>query len=283
MKNVRCYSKEKRSKLEKCNICGEIAPLTWDHVPPKFCFNDSRTQYNSLFELSQGKQYTRVSQNGIKYRSICSKCNNTLLGSIYDKEYQKLVKTLHDIYMSPGEISQYIEIEGLEINKITRAIIGHLLAARNNYLNSESENALRRYFLNPNLKPPDEFKLLYYVYPYNTIMITRDFVAKKIGNPEYAIPEGVISCINTFPIAFILVHNCECTAELNDLFEVCTQNINEKKNIKIDLLSYMYKNKFEARHPYWPCNISDEKTGTSMLLIGDSANSSVFSQIRNLS
>ena len=66
------------------------------------------------------------------------------------------------------------------------------------------------------------------------------------------------------------------------MFELCTDNINEVVNLRIDLLSYMYPNKKAIRDPYWPCNISDEETGTSMILINDNSNSSVFSKIRKL-
>lgn len=66
------------------------------------------------------------------------------------------------------------------------------------------------------------------------------------------------------------------------MFEVCTENINEKRNMRVNLLSYKYPNKKELRHPYWPCNVSDDDTGTSMMLVSDNANSLVFSQIRDL-
>lgn len=282
MENSRSYAREKRKIKDRCNICGKITDLTWDHVPPKFCFNSQRAQYNSLLEVNEGKHYTHISQNGIRYRSICSECNNNLLGSNYDKEYKKLVDLLYEIYITPGEIGQYIEIQGIEVNKVARAIVGHFLAARNEYIDSKVESELREYFLNPNLRPPNRFKLLYYVYIYNTIMIIRDVAPKKFGKLEYSIPEGLISCINTFPLSFILAHDCENNVELDDLFEVCTENINEKRNMRVNLLSYKYPNKKELRHPYWPCNVSDDDTGTSMMLVSDNANSSVFSQIRDL-
>ena len=99
---------------------------------------------------------------------------------------------------------------------------------------------------------------------------------------EYAIPEGLISCMNAFPIAFILAHKCDNEVDLYDIFELCTENIDETVNMRIDLLSYMYPNKKVLRDPYWPCNVSDDETGTSMMLISDNSNSSVFSQIRKL-
>lgn len=282
MKESRSYAREKRKIHDRCNICGKTSDLTWDHVPPKFCFNSERAKYNSLLEIGKENSYTHIAQNGIKYRSICSKCNNNLLGSDYDKEYKKLVDILYELYTTPGEIGQYVEIEGINVNKISRAIVGHFLAARNEYIEGKAENELREYFLNPNLKPPKDFQLLYYVYIYNTIMIIRDVAPKKFGKEEYSIPEGLISCINTFPMAFILVHNCDNKVELDDMFQLCTNDINEVVNIRIDLLSYMYPNKVVLRDPYWPCNISDDETGTSMMLVNDNSNSSVFTQIRDL-
>ena len=282
MESKRSYAKEKRKINDKCNICGEVSNLTWDHVPPKFCFNDGKVKYNSILEMNNKKIRNKISQNGLKYRSICARCNNNLLGSDYDKEYKKLVNILYQLYITPGEIEQYVEIQEINVNKISRAIIGHLLAARNEYIDVKTENKLREYFLNTNQKPPKEFKLLYYIYIYNTIMIIRDVVPKKFGKVEYAIPEGFISCINSFPIAFILTHNCDNNVQLYDMFELCTDNINEVVNLRIDLLSYMYPNKKAIRDPYWPCNISDEETGTSMILINDNSNSSVFSKIRKL-
>lgn len=282
MENKRSYAKEKRKRKDKCNICGQVSDLTWDHVPPKFCFNNGKVKYNSILERNEESSQSKISQNGIKYRSICSKCNNDLLGSDYDKEYKKLVDILYKLYITQGEIGQYVEIQGINVNKTARAIIGHFLAARNEYIDGKAENKLREYFLNPNLRPPKDFKLFYYVYIYNTIMIIRDVAPKKFGKVEYAIPEGLISCMNSFPIAFILAHKCDNEVDLYDIFELCTENIDETVNMRIDLLSYMYPNKKVLRDPYWPCNVSDDETGTSMMLISDNSNSSVFSQIREL-
>lgn len=278
--NSRSYAKEKREKQDKCNICGKLTDLTWDHVPPKFCFNNQKAKFNSFIEINERHKYSHISQNGIKDRTICSECNNNLLGSDYDKEYKRLVDLLYELYVTPGKLPQYLEIKGIKVNKLARAIVGHFLAARKGYTDNKLENELRKYFLNPQSMPPKDFKLLYYVYIYNTIMIIRDIAAKKFGKIEYAVPEGYISCINSFPLAFILANKCENNVGLYDLFEYCTNDINEEKSIKIDLLSYRYSNKI-MRHPYWPCNVSDDETGTSMILANSTDASSVFSDIRN--
>ena len=278
------YQKVKRDKVDFCNICGNRTELTWDHVPPKFCFNDVNVRYNSMMEKVKLNRRQIIGQNGVRYRSICQYCNNTFLGTDYDPEYKKLVDILYNLYITPGEGGQYVVIKGLKINRICRAIVGHFLAARNDYCNSVFEKELREYFLNKNLLPPKNYKLLYYTYIYNTIMIIRDVVPGYFGlNSEYKVPPSMLSCINSFPLAFIITSDCNDTCGLYDMFELCTNNIDDEIDLKIDLLSYLYPNHKCARDPYWPCNINDGETGTSFVLMSDTGHKdSVFSNIRNL-
>lgn len=279
----RNYERKKREIIGKCNICCREGILTWDHVPPKFCFNSEKVKYNKILDVQDKTKKLKESQNGIKFRSICENCNNNLLGSKYDKEYKKLVDLLYNIYISKGNISQYIDIDGLQINKVARAVVGHFLAAKSSFSNNIVEQKLREYFLDENKLPPKEISLLYYVYIYNTIMIMRDFVPKKFGNSQYKIPNGLMSCISSFPLAFILVDKPDDNCGMFDLFNYCTKNIEDKVTMRINLLSYLYDDKKTPRDPYWPCNVNDSKTGTSIMLLSkDSQDYSVFSSTRNL-
>ena len=278
------YVKKKRkNKVDYCNICGKILPLTWDHVPPEFCFNDGKVKYNSMMDFYNKEHRKDISQNGIKFRTLCSNCNNTILGRNYDVEFKKLVDCLYDIYITPGEMAQYVILQGLKVNKIVRSIVGHLLAAREDFNNKKLENDLRSFLLDESSLPPKDFKLLYYTYPYNTVMIIRDVVPVKIGNPEYKVPNSLLSCLNTFPLAFILVNKCDDTCGLYDMFSLCTNNIDDVVDIKIDLLSYLFSNHKESRHPFWPCNVSDDESGVSAVLTTEVAqNNSVLSDIRSM-
>lgn len=278
------YEKKKRkNKIDNCNICGKLLPLTWDHVPPKFCFNDGSVKYNSMMEFHGKDVKKEISQNGIKYRTLCDDCNNRILGAEYDREYKRLVDTLYNLYISPGDIAQYIVITGLKINRVARAVVGHLLAAREDYFDGELENELRKFVLDQDSLPPKNLKLLYYTYPYNTVMIVRDIVPMKIGNQDYKVPSCFMSCLNTFPIAFILASECKDACGLYDMFELCTSNIDEEIDIKIDILSYLFPNHLERRNPYWPCNVSDEDSGVSLVLTSEVAqHNSVISDVRTL-
>lgn len=70
-------------------------------------------------------------------------------------------------------------------------------------------------------------------------MIMRDIIPKKIVNSDYNVPSCFMSCLNTFPIALVLASKCEDTCGLYDMFQLCTNNIDEEVDLKIDLLSYL--------------------------------------------
>jgi len=77
----------KRDKCGRCNICGTAGKLSWDHVPPKGSVVPTRTEILSVGRMLAAKDKIGkdvVSQNGIKYRTLCGRCNNDLLGKKCD-------------------------------------------------------------------------------------------------------------------------------------------------------------------------------------------------------
>lgn len=67
-----------------CSICGSPAQLTVDHVPPKGIARGTAMEMRDLMDrLSvtevQGK--FQLSQDGVKFRSLCPRCNNVRLGA----------------------------------------------------------------------------------------------------------------------------------------------------------------------------------------------------------
>ena len=82
------YIKETRAKIDRCNICGRIRELTWDHVPPQSSLLKPNVYASTIFgKIPTNESHMRRYQSGIKYRSICRECNNML--SRYDIVYKK--------------------------------------------------------------------------------------------------------------------------------------------------------------------------------------------------
>lgn len=285
------YSKAKRAKIDFCNICGEKAALTWDHVPPQSCLNSVPVKFNHLMSgLPEFNKYEVSSQNGVKFRSLCPNCNNNLLGAEYDKELTQftsaVVSHLQDAIdqLPPGivNVSDLPPFIGTyKVNRIARAICGHMLAAKNEYDNQTLPDVrLRDYFLKPTALPPKGFHLLMWFYPYSTITIARDFIAKKITATNALIPDGVCSIVSSFPLAYLLCDD-RYTGTLCSLFDLCNTEIDDDVTMTVDFTSCLLKPGV-LRHPSWPAYVSSTEGGVDMILTSKhTVDSSVFG-IRNL-
>jgi hypothetical protein len=85
-------------RVGRCNICGTSGPLTEDHTPPKGCYPPTAVELHSVVTRlnrdADGAGKPRLSQNGVKFRTLCGRCNNGLLGSDYDPPLIRFVGTL---------------------------------------------------------------------------------------------------------------------------------------------------------------------------------------------
>lgn len=76
-----------------CSICGTPDNLTLDHVPPKGATRITAVEMRDLtarlsMDGTQGR--CELSQDGVKFRSLCRRCNNERLGAETDPELVKL-------------------------------------------------------------------------------------------------------------------------------------------------------------------------------------------------
>ncbi|MET0016471.1 hypothetical protein [Oscillibacter sp.] len=263
---MKSYEKVKRQKIDYCNICGHLSELTWDHVPPQNCYNNFPVIFNDFFSgIPTKSSHNGRFQNGFRYRSICSTCNNTLLGSKYDKELANFTSSVFQVVTSSLTIPDKINIRGIQINKLTRAICGHFLSAKNYYDDKCIVDVeLREYFLGEDQLPPEKFQLLYWIYLYNTITIFRDVYVKGFYK-SVSFPDGVFSVLSAFPLSYIITDGFE-SCGLNNLFSFCTRNLDDKVDIPLDISSCLYPKTKTFRNFLWPCNISDNSDGISMML-----------------
>lgn len=265
------YKKEKREEYDYCNICGKKEKLTWDHVPPKCCNNQYSIKTNSwMGGLPKDNKYDWKYQNGIKFRSLCSKCNNELLGRNYDTVLAEFTNDIMQLVNSTLVIPPIFH-QPVKINRLCRAICGHLLAAKNFYDDKcIIDEELRKYVLDMESLPPKGMSLMYWVYPYSTICLMRDVNVKSFSSAYY-FPEGTISIMNSVPVAYVLSTEKEEKCGLIDLFEYCNSDIDAEVYIPIKCDSCYFPGSNNLRSYLWPCNISDSDDGAAFLL-GNSEN-----------
>jgi len=159
-----------------CNICGEFGKLTEDHIPPKGSIRIRAVEmFDIISVLGMDKQEKgRISQNGVKYRTICSTCNNDRLGIQYDPDFNKFNQSVGTILKSPLDLPEVMFVKG-KPNKIARAIIGHLLAFElGGYNKGEKIIEFQEYFMDAELDLPEEVNIFYWPYPYKNQIIIKD-------------------------------------------------------------------------------------------------------------
>lgn len=178
-----------------CNICLQSNKLTDDHVPPQCMGNNLLIHYINYFHyiLTTDIQYKGISQNGIKYETICSTCNNEKL-KIYDDELGKLFSLFQNATIS-NKISIRLRIKP---NKIIRGILGHFISAKTSHERTISEEIFADAINFPN--NPISSKLGFYIAPYlsEQIRVIRDIliIRAKVS----------INAIKIKPLAFIVTY-----------------------------------------------------------------------------
>lgn len=201
------YFKSKRELIDVCNICQQHKKLTYDHVPPQGGIELKAIEIYTIEQRMAGSNLNKgaTSQNGLKYRFICQDCNNKL-GTTYDIELNNFTKSLALYLKSSLTFLSTTRIKATP-DKIIRAVIGHLLAAKSEIDESKLDKQLRGYVFNEKAKLPDNLYIYYWVYPYEQTVLLRDFAL--LYWREGVKKQGFFQLLKYFPIAFLVTDQSE--------------------------------------------------------------------------
>lgn len=187
-----------------CNICGELGVLTEDHTPPKGCIKPTQVELRHVVEVfsatvSKGK--ARLSQNGIKYRTLCGRCNNSLLGHLYDPAMIELVNGVATILRSPILLPNPLSVS-CQPQALMRSVIGHIAAQGvNRYRKGKHTEAIRDYLLDTSLPLPEGLKIFYWLYPWRAQVLARDAVYMGLDTDQ----QFAFWIMKFYPMAFLVV------------------------------------------------------------------------------
>jgi hypothetical protein len=264
------YKKTKREKVGRCNICLKTKKLTWDHVPPKGCSNYKRVEISSFFEKLAGRNNNDsllISQNGLKYRTICKDCNS-LLGDKYDDELNKLVNTIIKYISSNLILPPMIKLKVIPL-PIIKSVVGHILAAKKQLDEVKYDNTLRDFVLDENATIPDKVNLFYWIYPFENTIVMRDFMmpAERGGDFGNCV---FFQLLKFFPIAF-LITEIDRYQELPSLTKPFGK-IDMKTEIEIPI----YLNRKTDR--FWP----EEVDNNNIVFASKETGNSVFVETKKM-
>lgn len=232
-----------------CSICKQEGKLSDDHIPPKSCGNNGRSLYISFtpeYLQSGSIKKQKISQNGLKFRTICPRCNNEL-GAKYDKDLFLFRQFILSIISNSKIDMKYNELN------VIKGILGHLLAA-SELDESIPANDIRKFYFDDNLNCMKEFlskySLLCFYYPYReSIFILKNYVPIDFSGQD-KIPEGMISSFYFYPFAFVF---CDKTTKFpsKDLLNLLLGG-----NVIFSAKDWVYPNG-DIRPETWPALVDN--------------------------
>lgn len=237
----------------RCNICSKVLPLTEDHVPPKCCSNKGNIRFYSLFDknLFPNKK-PKQAQNGIKFKTICAQCNNERLGHELDPALGEFQEHVIEQVSRCTSIADTLPFD-IKINHICRAVVGHLLAAFPDYIDTDIENQLREYFFDKSKASICGQHLYVWINCEKRIGI-----ARNIGIANDPIIRNCIVSLLKFPGLAFMLCNRSVDDNLVDLFEYTTTNFDDIVEFPLNISSIISKSG-ELRITEWPLIENEER------------------------
>lgn len=203
---------EMASKTGVCRICGEQAALTFEHIPPRSCFNEYPMVELEFERLIKGVDYDSlkgpINQRGSGGYYCCARCNN-YAGRWFVGAYRRWVVQSFTLLDRIGAAPTLTHRYYLCPLNVFKQVI-YMLVALNPPEFSERFPAVRRYLLNHRSRDWDQRLRIWM--SYNVSGYAR--FAGGVG--FYKLLEGtshIISELGYPPFTFVMTHDCSLPAE----------------------------------------------------------------------
>ena len=202
-RNRRPIIETRGPEVGRCNVCGEVGKLTEDHTPPKGCYRPTQVELRSLLrrlsDTAEGPM-SRYSQNGVKFRTLCHRCNNSLLGGLYDPAFIQFVNRVSTTLRSTLSLPDVMWLSG-QPQAIVRSLLGHCAAQGvDRYPKGPETEEVAAYMLDSSLPLPERLRVFYWAYPHRSHIMVRDaaYLDLRSGKPF------AFWLLKFFPIAFMV-------------------------------------------------------------------------------
>jgi hypothetical protein len=170
-----------------CNICGEVGPLTEDHTPPKGCVRPTEVELLHItyaLSASEPKVKRSFSQNGVKYRTLCGRCNNKLLGHTYDPYLTAFANGTAALLQSSLYLPSLLAVR-VRPQAIMRSVLGHIAAQGvDRYKKGPHTEEVRDYILDLSKPLPQALSMYYWAYPHKRQVLVRDASYMDLGRQK---------------------------------------------------------------------------------------------------
>lgn len=206
-----------------CRLCGNWAAMTFEHIPPKSAFNDSRVVIKPVDQLIRlpTSEYENVkghaSQGGVGGYSLCGPCNN-FIGTKYGQSYVKLANSVAyrlTIHRHRADFKTIVNVNLSDYHPIR--LFKQILAMTFSinppgYLQDHEE--LARFILNHRSNElPQAYKVMLYASRTNNTRLSAQFVALRADSHVVLFSE-----IYSWPIGCVVMYESEALRD--DMFDM---------------------------------------------------------------
>lgn len=240
----------------RCNLCENEGKLTEDHTPPKGVVRVGQLELHHItarLAVQTEPRKFRQFQNGVKYRTLCAKCNNNL-GSLDDPALIDFSRLVHGVMTSEWPFSAGV----VKPQNVMRSVIGHLCAQGvDRYLKGDATEPLAAYLTNREAVLPPGIEVFWWPYPFRHQVVARDagYLDMKSGSAI------VTWMMKFFPLAFLVAFDRpkDVRFPVAELSEYRSYRSGELAKVNIDCLRIMPE--------HWP----EAPTGNSAMMYGAEA------------
>jgi hypothetical protein len=194
--------------------------------------------------LAADKAIKSKANHGVKYRTLCARCNNALLGGRYDPALINFVNQVSRLLASSLSLPTTIPVPA-QPDLIIRSVWGHLAAVGvDRYLKGPDTEAWRDWFLDDAATVPAGAKFYYWLYPYRRQVLMRDAGVTNLRDHTQAL----FWAMKFYPLAFAVWMPAKGAPEMpmRDFGYYRTSNPDDVVDVLIDMLPVPHELTLEA-------------------------------------
>ena len=224
-----------------CNICGDHGPLTKDHTPPKGYARAVPVLIDDIIShigttRARAHERTIKSSDGVKFRSLCERCNRDLLGTIYDPGLIELGERVHRLLTTDVCIPRLSSVL-VRPQRVMKSVMGHLCAQGvDRYAKGARTELVRDYLTDPQATAAGLFRMHYWLYPFKSRVLIKDSAIGTIFTKADAMSEFWL--MKSYPLAFAITWNVDFEFEdvkLRNFDQFMSYNIDQEGDLELDL------------------------------------------------
>lgn len=179
--------------------------MTVDHLFPRGLVRPGQRRVTKILQRIdpnfRGHRTTFLAQNGVVKATLCADCNNRVLGAELDPALIEVYKIASAV-LAKGRfpVVEPIQLTGMNINKVARAVAGHLIALNDKaHPRHRMIRRLRRFVLQESAGLHPDMRFHMWLYPFSRQGMLSDLYHTEFGAPYDAL---WISAFKTYPLAF---------------------------------------------------------------------------------